>query len=412
MKYPGWESRFHYGRRQDVRGIDVNGQGTMRTAVLRWLTLAWAGVCLVPAGSFEDALTTLRAVDREGQGNEAASAAWRQVTQADAARLPEVLAGLDGANPIAANWLSLAVEALANRASKAGSGLPLTALGALLLDPQHSPRARHLAWELIARADLAIAESLVPGFLSDPAPELRREAVQRLLNSADRRSRDGQTNAAAVLYQQALGFAREADQVEQASGKLRDWGISVDLVRLFGWLRQWQAIGPFDNAQRAGFDIVFAPEQGVDLEAEVHGKTGLVRWKPLISTNAMGVVDLNPALGKLKDATAYCYTEVLSERAQPVELRLACKNAWKIWLNGTWLFGRDEYHRGMEIDQYRLSGQLRQGTNTILVKICQNEQVEEWTEEWQFQLRLCDAQGATLLLAQPFPQAATPVRRP
>ena len=38
----------------------------------------------------------------------------------------------------------------------------------------------------------------------------------------------------------------------------------------------------------------------------------------------------------------------LSEKARPAELRLGCKNGWKIWLNGKLIFGRDEYHRGAE----------------------------------------------------------------
>ena len=86
-----------------------------------------------------------------------------------------------------------------------------------------------------------------------------------------------------------------------------------------------------------------------------------------------------------------------------MELRLGCKNAWKIWLNGELLFGRDEYHRGMSIDQYQLPAQLKEGKNTILVKLCQNEQTEQWTVEWQFQLRVCDATGTAVLAANRLP---------
>ena len=38
----------------------------------------------------------------------------------------------------------------------------------------------------------------------------------------------------------------------------------------------------------------------------------------------------------------------------------------------------------------------RKGANTILVKACQNEQKEEWTVQWQFQLRVCDATGTAI----------------
>lgn len=71
------------------------------------------------------------------------------------------------------------------------------------------------------------------------------------------------------------------------------------------------------------------------------------------------------------------------------ELRLGCKNGWKVWLNGEMLFGRDEYHRGMKLDQYKLPIHLKKGKNSILIKCCQNEQTEQWTVEWQFQIRAC-----------------------
>ena len=66
------------------------------------------------------------------------------------------------------------------------------------------------------------------------------------------------------------------------------------------------------------------------------------------------------------------------------------------WLNGQLLFGRDEYHRGMEIDQYRLAANLLPGKNVILIKCTQNEQKEDWTKEWEFQVRITDAEGTPL----------------
>ena len=50
----------------------------------------------------------------------------------------------------------------------------------------------------------------------------------------------------------------------------------------------------------------------------------------------------------------------------------------------------------MRIDQYQLPVQLRKGRNAILVKACQNEQVEDWTVQWQFQLRVCAAAGTAI----------------
>lgn len=160
----------------------------------------------------------------------------------------------------------------------------------------------------------------------------------------------------------------------------------------------WSVIGPFDNTDREGFDKVFPPEEEIDLGAEYEGKGGeKVRWQAFSTADEYGMVDVNKAYGPLKEVTAYTYTEYESAIDQPAELRLGCKNGWKIWLNGELVFGRDEYHRGMSIDQYKLPVSLKKGTNTLLVKLCQNEQTEDWTVQWQFQLRVCDASGTALL---------------
>ena len=105
---------------------------------------------------------------------------------------------------------------------------------------------------------------------------------------------------------------------------------------------------------------------------------------------------MNLPLKHLKSATAYAYTEFYADKAGPVELRLGSENAFKVWLNGKFLFGQDEYHRNKEIDQYPMRTELKQGRNEILVKVCQNEQTEDWADGWDFQLRICDPSGAPL----------------
>ena len=72
-------------------------------------------------------------------------------------------------------------------------------------------------------------------------------------------------------------------------------------------------------------------------------------------------------------------------------------NAWKLWLNGKYLFGRDEYHRGMAIDQYRVPAKLKAGKNVILLKLCQNEQDDDWAQRYQIQIRVCDPSGVAVL---------------
>lgn len=353
-----------------------------------------------PASKLAEPIQIIRAVGPEGRGNTEAAVAWQKLAAADANALPQILSAMDGANELALNWLRSAVDAIAGRELVAGRKLPVAALEKFVRDTKQHPRARRLAYELIARDDPARAQRLMAGLRDDPSTELRRDAVERLLDEAAALTKAGKSNDAIPKYQTAIKSARDVDQVEAIAKELKKLGSPVSLPSLFGWVAEWKVIGPFDNKGRAGFDKVFPPEQAIDLNAEYDGVNGKVRWQDYKSTNDYGKVDLNKPCGALKEVTGYAYTEFYSDKARPVELRLGGKNSWKVWLNGKPLFGRDEYHRGAEIDQYRMAVELKPGKNAILVKVCQNEQKEEWTVEWEFQLRVTDALGTPIVSAK------------
>lgn len=356
---------------------------------------------LLGAASLAQPLATIRSVGPEGRGNAEASLAWRIISQSEAGELPAILMAMNGANDLALNWLRTAVDTLAARALAGQKSLPVARLERFLRNTRNDPQPRRLAYELIARTDPARSERLIVGMVNDPGSELRRDAVQRRMDRAVALRQSGNTNGAIVGFQSVLPSARDVDQVETIARCLRELGQTVELPKVFGWISAWSVIGPFDNIGGAGFDRVYPPEERVELGSEHDGKTGKVRWTQAQAHGDYGIVDMNKACGTLKGVTGYAYTEFEVARVRPVEVRLGCKTAWKVWLNGKLLQGRDEYHRGVEIDQYRLTGVLKSGRNSILVKICQNEQTEDWTVEWEFQLRLTDALGTPIALLKP-----------
>jgi hypothetical protein len=375
----------------------------------------------LPAAPVADALPAIRAVDHEGKGNAEAARAWRVLAAADAEALPEILAGMDGANPLAANWLRAAVDAVVARH---GDRLPLEALVRFLGETDHDPRARRLAFDLVKSADPGRAEALLEGMVEDPSVELRRDAVAKVVAAAEALKADGKTEEALAAYRRAFDASRNVEQIQALAATIRGLGGSVDVTRHFGFLRGWRVIGPFDNTGGKGFAAVYPPETGIDPAATLDGKEGKVSWQPVESGDEYGVVNVNlvypppappadakPAEGEpkegLKGVVAYAVTEFDAAEERPAELRLGCKNAWKIWLNGAPVFEREEYHRGMEIDQYRMPVTLRKGPNTILVKLCQDEQRRPWTTEWEFQLRVCDEVGTAI---HPAGDAAAPAR--
>ena len=72
-------------------------------------------------------------------------------------------------------------------------------------------------------------------------------------------------------------------------------------------------------------------------------------------------------------------------------------NATKLWLNGQLVAAHDVYHAGSQFDQYVSRATLKPGRNRILVKVCQNEQTQDWTNKWYFDLRVCDEIGTAIV---------------
>ena len=357
------------------------------------------------SAALEDSLSKLTAVGHEGQGNEAASEAWKELVKTGPSALLPILQASGKGNVVADNWLRLAANTIADEAVTAKKTLPLADLEAYLKDTHHASSARLLAFDVIQQADAAKAEAIEPTLLNDPSQELRRGAVQRLINEAKAQDQPGST-AAVATYKKALDAARDEDQVKAIAEALDKLGEKVDLPKHFGFLMNWQVIGPFDNTKREGFDTVFPPEKEIKLDASYPGKPEdngaprTVKWQPYETKHEYGKLDFNKPLGMLKQTTAYAYTTFASPEARDAEIRLGCKNGWKVWLNGELLFSRDEYHRGAQMDQYKLKCHLKKGENAILVKCCQNEQSESWPVEWEFQLRVCDATGTAIAAAK------------
>jgi hypothetical protein len=377
------------------------------TMTLEKSLFLWGLVLAVPVGAHAaDAglaknLEKIRAVGTKGAGHREAGAAAKALASASPADLPVILAAMDGSSLLAENWLRGIAEGVAQKQS--GGNLPVAELEKFLGQTKHSPRARRLAYEMIAGVDKSAEKRLIPTLLDDPSLELRRDAVAIAL--ADAAQAEGK-EASTAAYRKAFQAARDNDQIKQAADKLKELGAAVDLPTHYGFLLSWQIIGPFDNTGDKGWDIAYPPEAKVDLAAKYPGLKGEIHWKETTSKDEFGLVDLTKALDKHKGAIAYASAEFVSEKDQVVDLRLGCINANKIWLNGEELTANHVYHAGQEIDQYLAKGKMKKGKNAILLKICQNEQTEMWAQNWQFQLRVCDTIG-TAILSQDRPLAKT-----
>lgn len=362
------------------------------------------GTALVVArdhNAFADApqpqIATILKVGKEGGGHAAAVTAVKLLEQQPATALLPILLAMDHANPLAANWLRGAFEAVADRNIKAGTTLPSDELEKFLLDRTHAAAARQAAFNLLVRTDAMAEDRLVPGMIEDPCPEFRRAAVRRLVDAAAKANETKDTAKSKPLFQQAFAAARDPDQLDLTCDELTKLGEKPDLKRQLGLLSDWWVIGPFDHRKGIGFDVDYPPEKEIDLKKKYNGMLGEVAWVRLESDDRHAIVDLNKLLARHKGAIVYAYHEFESDKAQPAEIRLGTPNGWKLWVNGKLAFAHEEYHLLTQMDQYPTQIMLQPGTNRFLLKICQNEQTEDWAQEWQFQVRVCDSNGAAVL---------------
>lgn len=357
-----------------------------------------------PAIAAETALTAeierLLAAGPAGVGQVEAAAAWQKIVEAGPEALPALLAATARANPVAFNWIVTAADRIVRQARQGGGTLPSEVFLSVIKDRQAPGKTRWMCWQWLNDQDSQHAGALLRECLDDPGAELRRAAVEAALRELgdlnallNRPGDDTQRRATVAELQKLFAAARDSDQVEMLAQWLRRFGQSVDLARHYGYVQIWRVVGPFDNRGGVGFETTYPPEQRPVISETYAGKHGPVSWKKLTLTDEKGRVNLNELLGEEKGVVAYALTVVELDQDQPVEIRWASPNATKLWVNGRLVAAFDVYHSGYEDDQYRISCQLRQGPNYLLIKICQNEQTQDWARDWEFRLRVCDNLG-------------------
>ncbi len=324
----------------------------------------------------------------------------------DDIELLDVLSAMKGKSAVAKNWYLSLAQSIADR-DPASS---VAELQQFLPRLSEDSSARYWAFLYLTRGNDQLREEMLESMLADPCLELRYEAVAQQfdrLQAQSQLSDEQQINA----YRELLAAARLPEQVQQVAGQLEKLGQPVDLLKHFGFLPSWQTIGPFDNVNQSAFDVVYPPEADylagkltraaaqTDAGKTYAGKTETVAWQSVRTEQADGAIDLNAAYDNAKGAIVYALTEFKAADALDCEVRIGSPNAVKVWVNGQPAISREVYHAGGQIDQYVAPVKLQPGVNSILVKVCQNEQTDSWAQDWNFQLRFTDSSGLAISAA-------------
>jgi glucose/arabinose dehydrogenase len=149
----------------------------------------------------------------------------------------------------------------------------------------------------------------------------------------------------------------------------------------FTW-SPWYVIGPFDNTGRDKHAVIYPPELAFDPERSYPGKGGReVRWERL-DHEGWGVINLL-RFGSDEantDGIAYLYRVFESDRDAEAPFEMGSDDGLKMWVNGKVLVDADAY-RGLNPSDHQVRLPVREGLNTLLVKVTQG------VGGWEFLMR-------------------------
>jgi hypothetical protein len=135
---------------------------------------------------------------------------------------------------------------------------------------------------------------------------------------------------------------------------------------------KWYYAGPFDNANKAGFDTAYPPEKKVDLKATYEGKDGAkVTWKEFTNFKTGQLVDFHKIFPKMQNAAIYLYHKFETPKAYKWPLSFGSDDTLSVFMNGKRIF-HEPYTRGASADQDRIELPVKEGDNELLVKVCQD----------------------------------------
>jgi hypothetical protein len=349
------------------------------------------------ADQIDDAIQILLKVKANGEGNSEAGKALKVFQSADQTSISKILKAFNQSNEYSANYLLSAFETVADNTLKQSGKLPKDNLERFILETGNKPRARRVAYEWLLKVDPGAETRMIPNMLKDPSAEFRRDSIEILIKQGKEELTQDKKEKAIATFQKSLSGAVDEDQISNISKQLKKLGIDTNLQKHFGILASWKIIGPFENREGVGYEAVYAPEKEIDLSKTYDGKEMQVKWQTISTEDDHGILNIADDIGKYKGAVMYAIYDFKSSQSQDVVLKFGTPNAWKIWVNDKLISSLEEYQRGTGFDQHKIPAKFKAGPNRILVKVCQNEQKQDWAQRFQFQIRICDQTGTAIL---------------
>lgn len=172
-------------------------------------------------------------------------------------------------------------------------------------------------------------------------------------------------------------FYRDNNLPDKAAAHIQKTGFITE--------EAWLILGPFDNTGGIGYNTAYIPEDAtqIDRTKEYDGIDGQIGWQKSEDNTLNGYISLGD---NIDWCIAYAFATVTSPNERKVQFRFDSDDQGKVWLNGKQIFTHTKTFSA-EIDKYTIPVTLKQGKNSILVKVYEEK------EGWGFYLRITDTDG-------------------
>lgn len=160
-------------------------------------------------------------------------------------------------------------------------------------------------------------------------------------------------------------------------------------------IRDWYVIGPFDDDDCRGLDVVYGPELSTDITKTYPGKAGTVAWQHLSAlTGKAPYVSLPDTFADIYEVAGFALSHVYCPSETQAKLICSMSQAGEVYVNGE-VVCRDELAAGLFAQEQILDVTLKSGWNSILIK-----SLNHWGDTWSLHAGLMTA-GQQPLADQP-----------
>lgn len=221
-------------------------------------------------------------------------------------------------------------------------------------------------------------------------PKLQPQVARALIALAGQLAAEKDAERSLAAYRKVWTSGVSIDDAGTVISQMRELGADVDVSRLLGVIQNWHLVGPWplgDKQQNWQADPIDVTKP--DLSASYQVGDTRITWKKIRTTDNRGVVSLIQLIGAHQSCIGYAYAEIEVPREQVAVLRMGSDDGIKAWVNGQLVL--DHWvDRGLAFDQEKAQVTLRNGVNTILLKIGQN------AGGWEFCCRVTTPEGMPL----------------